>query len=249
MIAALPMYDLPPVMAANDRLWALLRDGLRRAGQRAPQGLTRDTADLFALWQSPDLILSQTCGLPFRSQLHDKVTRIGTPDYGLQGCPPGHYRSVFITRKDDPRDHLDDFHGADFAYNEAVSQSGWAAPLHHMAGRGKVIRPRLKTGGHRYSLMAVADGRAPLAALDALSWELLQTYHPAADQVKVIGYTDPTPGLPYIAAKGTNAALWFDVVSEAIADLSPADRAATRLRGFVDIPTAAYLAVPTPQAA
>ncbi len=248
MIAALPMYDLPPVMAANDRLWARVRDGLRAAGQRAPDALTRDP-DLHAQWLSPDLVFSQTCGLPYRTRLHDKVTRIGTPDYGLDGCPPGHYRSVFIVHKDDPRHHLDDFDGADLAYSETISQSGWAAPLNHMAGIGRRLRPALETGAHRQSLVAVAEGRAPLAALDLLSWDILQSFHPAVAQVRVIGLTDPTPGLPYIAALGTDATLWFDIVSTAIADLSAADRAATRLRGFVDIPTAAYLAVPTPVAA
>jgi ABC-type phosphate/phosphonate transport system substrate-binding protein len=249
MIAALPMYDMPPVMAANDRLWALIRDGLRRVGERAPDHLTRDATELFAQWSSPDLVLSQTCGLPFRSRLHDKVARIGTPDYGLDGCPPGHYRSVFIVHQDDPRSGLDDFDGADLAYNEAVSQSGWAAPLNHVAGLGRRLRPALETGAHRQSLVAVAERRAPLAALDLLSWDILKTFHPAAGAVKTIGLTEPTPGLPYIAAQGTDVALWFGIIATAIADLHPTDRAATRLRGFVDIPTEAYLAVPTPAAA
>jgi hypothetical protein len=29
MIASLGMYDFGPAIAANDRLWALIRDGLR----------------------------------------------------------------------------------------------------------------------------------------------------------------------------------------------------------------------------
>lgn len=128
MIASLGMYELSGMAGANDRLWALIRDGLRARGIAAPDGLTRGEVAYWDAWQSPDLVLSQTCGFPYRARLHDKVTLIGTPDYGLPGCPPGHYCSVFVARKDDPRVTLDQFDGTALAYNEPLSQSGWAAP-------------------------------------------------------------------------------------------------------------------------
>ncbi|MFN7224061.1 MAG: hypothetical protein ACK4MS_08580, partial [Paracoccaceae bacterium] len=103
MIASLGMYDRPETSAANDALWALIRDALRDRGRDAPQALTRGEAACWPAWQAPDLVLSQTCGLPFRSRLHDHVTLIGTPDYGVEGCAPGYYRSVLIARSDDPR--------------------------------------------------------------------------------------------------------------------------------------------------
>lgn len=246
MIASLPMYDLPHVQPANDRLWALIRDALRTIGHPAPDALTRGAETLWPQWEAPDLILSQTCGMPYRTRLHDHVTLIGTPDYGLPGCPPGHYRSVLIAHKDDPRQTVTDFDGAAMAYNESVSQSGWAAPLNHAAQLGITVHPTLHTGGHRLSLEAVAAGHAPLAALDALTWDLLQD-HPAAGQVKVVGHTDPTPALPYIAATGTDAPRLFQIVATAIAALSPQDRATTRLHGLIALPKERYLAVPTPR--
>lgn len=249
MIAALPMYDLPHVMAANDRLWTRIRDGLRLRGQDAPDALTRGADDLFAQWTAHDLLLGQTCGMPYRTRMHGKVSLIGTPEYGLQDCPPGHYRSVFVAHKDDHRQRIDQFDGAELAYNEAVSQSGWAAPQTHAATLGLRLRPTLRTGGHRLSLLAVAEGRAPLAALDALTWELLCDHDAAVKGVKVVGHTTPTPGLPYIAALGADQPLLFATISAAIAAMSDADRAITRLRGLVAIPAAAYLAVPTPVAA
>jgi ABC-type phosphate/phosphonate transport system substrate-binding protein len=249
MIAALPMYDLPHVMPANDRLWARIRDGLRAVGQNAPDTLSRGADDLLVQWTAPDLLLSQTCGMPYRTRLHGKVTLIGTPDYGLQDCPPGHYRSVFLAHKDDPRQRLDQFDGANMAYNDAGSQSGWAAPQNHAATLGLTLRPTLRTGGHRLSMLAVAEERAPLAALDAMTWCLLQDHDPVTKGVKVVGHTTPTPGLPYIAALNANQPLLFAVISAAIAAMSDQDRAATRLRGLVAIPAAAYLAVPIPAAA
>jgi ABC-type phosphate/phosphonate transport system substrate-binding protein len=248
MIASLPMYDLPHVMAANDRLWARIRDGLRAAGKTAPDALRRGDDALSAQWLSPDLILSQTCGMPYRTGLHGQVTLIGTPDYGVDGCPPGYYRSVVIAHRDDPRDSIAAFDGSDMAYNETVSQSGWAAPLTHAAALGITLHPRLHTKGHRMSLQAVAAGQIPLASLDAVTFALL-TDAGATAGVKVVGLTDATPGLPYIAAQGADQALMFRIIADAIAAMPSADRAITRLKGLVAIPAADYLAVPTPVAA
>lgn len=247
MIASLGMYDRPETAAANDRLWANIRDGLRAEGINAPDALTRGERAYWDAWQSPDLIFSQTCGFPYRAKLHDHVTLIGTPDYGLPGCPPGHYNSVFVARRDDPRSTLEDFSHAPFAYNEDLSQSGWAAPQNHAAAHGLHFPPSLQTGGHRLSALAIAESRADLAAIDALTWELLTQYEPFAANLKEIARTEPpTPVLPYITAKGADAALYFRVTAAAIAALSAADRATLHLRGLIRIPAESYLAVPTP---
>jgi ABC-type phosphate/phosphonate transport system substrate-binding protein len=249
MIAALGMYDFGAAQAANDRLWALIRDHLRAKGHAAPDALTRGEGAFWHAWQSPDLILSQTCGYPFRDRLHDQVTYVGTPDYGVEGCPPGHYCSVFVARKDDPRQTLAAFDMATFAYNEALSQSGWAAPQTHAAGIGVRLPPGLQTGGHRHSAKAVAEGRADLAALDAVTWALLQDQTPdLAAALKVVARTTPTPGLPLITAQGTDPEPLFAATAAAIVALSPADRATLHLHGLVRIPIAAYLAVPNPPA-
>ena len=246
MIASLGMYDYGAAIAANDRLWALIRTGLAGRGVAAPKALTRGEHAYWDAWTAPDLILSQTCGYPFRARLHGTVTYVGTPDFGVEGCPPGYYRSVFVARADDPRQTLADFHGARFAYNEALSQSGWAAPQTHVARLGISLPPSLQTGGHRLSAHAVAEGRADIAALDAVTFALLQEADPVVGRLKVVALTDPTPGLPYITAAGHDPQPIFDAISEAIAALDPADRATLRLKGFVRLPVADYLAVPNP---
>lgn len=94
MIAHLGMYDRPETAAANDRFWTLIREHLGRG----PQQLSREE-DTWRVWTSPDLLLAQTCGCPYRTRLYGEVELIGTPDHGLPGCPAGHYNSVFIARK------------------------------------------------------------------------------------------------------------------------------------------------------
>jgi ABC-type phosphate/phosphonate transport system substrate-binding protein len=144
--------------------------------------------------------MSQTCGFPYRSRLHGQVLLVGTPDYGVDGCAPGHYRSVFVARADDPRDRIEQFDGAGLAYNEALSQSGWAAPQTHAAQIGIRLLPALETGAHSQSARAIAEGRADVAALDAVTWRLLQRFDSVTRELRVVGLTDPTPGLPLITA-------------------------------------------------
>ncbi len=246
MIAALGMYDRAETAPANDRLWALVRGSLRARGLQAPQELMRGAAAFWPAWEAPDLVLSQTCGYPFRAILHGRVMLIGTPDYGLPGCPPGHYNSVFVVRADDPRTGPADFRHARFAYNEALSQSGWAAPQNHAAELGFHFQPSLQSGGHRLSAMAVADGRADIAAMDALTFALCQRHDPFMGQLREIGRTVPTPALPYIAALGADHDASFAALAEAITALTPEDAQTLSLRGLVEIQSAAYLAVPSP---
>ena len=246
MIAALGMYDRAECQPANDRLWALIRDGMRAEGLNAPDTLTRGAKAYWDAWTAPDLTLSQTCGFPYRARLYGKVTLIGTPDYGVEGCAPGYYRSVFVVQKHNRGTTLADFHGAALAFNEDLSQSGWAAPQTHARALGLTLRPALRTGSHLGSARAVAEGRAGIAAIDAVTWSMIAGWDGFARALKVVDQTDPTPGLPYVAGLGTDADLMFGVVSAAIAALPEADRRTLRLRGLVRIAAPTYLAVPIP---
>ncbi|MFV2033503.1 MAG: phosphate/phosphite/phosphonate ABC transporter substrate-binding protein [Halocynthiibacter sp.] len=245
MIAELAMYDRPETAASNDRFWDEIRTRLALNTGQAPQKLCRG-GDTMQNWLSPTLLFSQTCGLPYRAFLHDKVTLIGTPDYGLPGVAAGFYYSVFITRSDDPRTRLAEFDGARFAYNETLSQSGWAAPCIHAASIGLKFGPCLESGGHVSSARAVAAGLADFAALDAVTWAMIGKWDRFARDLKVIDRTTATPGLPYISAAGADRAALFDATAGAISALSSADREILMLRGIVDIPAEAYLALENP---
>ena len=242
MIASLPMYDWPEVQGATDQYWRAIRSALGHG----PADLTRGFDDYIAHWQRPDLLLSQTCGMPYRTRLHAHVTLVGTPDFGLPGCAPGQYCSVLVVNAQDGRAQLSDFTDDIFAYNEGGSQSGWAAPASHVAGRGLRFARLLATGSHRASFRAVADGRAAMTAIDAATWELAQQYDPTCARLRVLERTAPTPGLPYVTALANDPAPLAAAITAAIADLDTQTRAALRLRGLVQIPASAYLAVPTP---
>ncbi len=245
MIASLPMYARPELQDAHDALWALIRDGLRDVGLPAPDALDH-SAGTWQAWQDPDLVFSQTCNYPYRARLHGKVTLIGAGDYGLPGTDPGTYYSVFVARADDPRSHTAQFSGAPFAYNEPLSQSGWAAPQLWAANHGITLPPVLQTGAHRASAEAVAAGQADIAALDAVTWRLMQRYDDWTDQLKVVGRTDASPALSFITRAGQDPVPYCHALRGALAALPDTHAQDLGLLGIVPIPAAAYLALPTP---
>lgn len=236
MIATLPMYDRAETEAASNRLWALVRDALGYG----PRRLTRD-GDFH--WTDPDLVLSQTCGLPFRTYLRDKVTLVATPVHDLP-CPPGGYFSVLVARKDDARLSLRDFAGARVAANGSDSQSGWAALGAVAHKEGIDFREVTFTGAHRESACAIATGQADLAAIDAVSWKMISRWDRFADGLKVFGQTPPTPALPFITAPGTDPAPIRRALARAIDALTATDREALCLSGVAMIRAETYFALP-----
>ncbi|WP_439137209.1 phosphate/phosphite/phosphonate ABC transporter substrate-binding protein [Roseicyclus sp.] len=232
------MYDRPEIRWASDTFWGHIRDALRGMQIAAPDTLVRD-GDPWAMWQDPGLVLAQTCGLPFRAHLHDKVALVATPDYDLPGCPPGHYNSVIIARPG-PLPHR-----PRLAINDPLSQSGWAALAAWTVAHDIAFGHVTVTGAHAASARAVADGLADLAAIDAQTWRLLLR-HAGADPAFEIARTPPTPGLPLITALAHPPSAVAEAVSQGLARLDPAARAALDLRGIVQIDKAAYLALPLP---
>lgn len=245
MIAALPMYDRPENADAHDTLWAASRDALRARGVDAPEALDREIG-LWEAWTSPELVLGQTCCLPYRTRLHGHVTLIGNFDYALPDTPAGFYRSLFVTRKDEPGE-VADFAERRFAYNQGDSHSGWAAPQIVAAEQGFRFDPTLETGSHRASAHAVAEGAADIAAIDWISWHRLERHDPElVAQLRIIAPTNAAPGQSLIAAKGTDADTAFAALQEAFDALDAETRDILGIHGLTRVPVAAYLETPTP---
>ncbi len=238
MIASLPMYDRPANRAAHDRLWALIRDGLRGRGLAAPHSLSRDLP-YRQTWARPDLVLGQICNLPYRLEYRDSLTLIGAADYGLGGCRPGYYRSVIVARRDDPRD-LPALLRARFAANALDSHSGFAAILTHVMSRRLPLPAPMITGSHDASVLAIANGSADLAAIDQQTWVMQQADMPAAQALRILEATTASPGQSFVTTAGQDPAPYFAAISAAIRALRPEDRAVLGLRGLVALPDTAY---------
>ncbi|KVH05826.1 MULTISPECIES: phosphate/phosphite/phosphonate ABC transporter substrate-binding protein [Burkholderia] len=250
-IAVLPMYNVTPRHAA---LWrALLRDALdafANAGGPAGVALPDAPDDLQALWRRDDLLLSQTCGYPYRMLgLRDVVRLIATPVFDADGCDGARYRSVLVVSA---RVHaggattLAACRGLRAAFNGEDSHSGMNAFRHAVAPHahdGRFFGSVTPFGSHLNVLRALASGEADCAAIDCVTFAYVRDALPGLlEDIRVIGTTAPAPGLPFVASRAladTQVGALRDALDRAIA--ADAERARVlRLRGFDRLSPADY---------
>jgi ABC-type phosphate/phosphonate transport system substrate-binding protein len=234
-VAFLPMYAVRGTRGHADVLWSCLRDSIRASGIEAPEHVAHFVPRLDG-WLHPGLILGQTCGLPYITKLCNRVALVGTPDYGVEGCAPGFYHSTLVVSSTDNRENLSEFFGSTLALNGTDSQSGYGAIMQAsapLARGGRFFQRAIRTGSHEASMQLVADGVADIAAIDSVTWRMSQQFDPDISGLKPIGTTEPTPGLPYIAAADRPEAALFDAVRTGIASLPGETREAFGLRDIL----------------
>jgi ABC-type phosphate/phosphonate transport system substrate-binding protein len=238
VVAFLPMYAVRGAQAHADTLWNCLRDAIRNNGIDAPDHVAHFAPRLEG-WLHPELILGQTCGLPYITKLSDSVELVGTPDYGVEGCSPGFYHSTLVVSSGDPRKHLPEFSGCTLALNGIDSQSGYGAIMlasAPYAKQGRFFGRAIHTRSHDASMRLVAKGLADIAAIDSVTWRISRRFDPdTSGGLRAIGTTEPTPGLPFIAARGRPTAKLSEAVRTGIAALPQPTREAFGLKDVLPL--------------
>lgn len=254
-IAALPMYNVTPRHAA---LWrALLRDALDAFERTGAHGggalLDEPFGDLLTLWRRNDLLLSQTCGYPYRMLgVREAVRLIATPAFDAPGCDGARYCSLLAVSA---RVHaggattLAACRGLRAAFNGADSHSGMNAFRHAVAPHahdGRFFGTVESFGSHLNVLRALADGDADCAAIDCVTFAYVRDALPELlNEIRIIGMTAMAPGLPLIASKtleDTRVEALRDALDHAVA-VDPQRANALRLKRFERLPPSAYDAI------
>jgi ABC-type phosphate/phosphonate transport system substrate-binding protein len=183
-----------------------------------PATLPPDDFDLPALWRHPSLLLAQTCWGPMEFGLADHVQVVGQTNYdGIEGGAGNLYSSAIVMRGrrnehvSAPADgcpvlSLDLLRGKRFVCNDAESMSGINGLKRDLEVMGEslaLFSERGESGGHRYSIRAIAEGKADVAAIDCRSWVLAKRFEPAAGELAVVGWTARRKGLPFITSRTT----------------------------------------------
>ena len=204
-LLAFPMYAVN--RADTDALWravhALLLARGVSVGDLVP-GIPEE--ELLTHWQQPGLILSQTCGYPLVTQLPD-VQVVGCFHYAAPGCEGIAYRSLLVVRQEDKHLRVDDFRGRRVVCNSPDSQSGYNTLRKRVAPDtvNDYFSQVIFSGSHRQSLIEVARGEGDIAAIDCVTWALLQRHEPERlAGLAVIDRTPLTPGLPLITSHNTS---------------------------------------------
>ncbi|QKC83364.1 PhnD/SsuA/transferrin family substrate-binding protein [Mesorhizobium sp. NZP2077] len=203
--------DLPPVPGG-------IRDAKGALIAPDPATLPPDELDFHRLWLHPALLFAQTCWGPMELGLSRHVQVVGQPSYdAYEGGQGELYSSALVMRAGEgpevrsPSDGsavipLDLIRGKRFTLNSLDSMSGIIALTRDLEAQGEslnIFSSCSESGGHRGSIVAVAEGRADVAAIDCESWALAQRFEPAARKVAVVGWTARRKGLPFITASTT----------------------------------------------
>ncbi|WP_428522662.1 phosphate/phosphite/phosphonate ABC transporter substrate-binding protein [Roseibium sp.] len=202
----LPMYDWPEVAEETRELEEALTDEICSVLSIASTRL--DPWDpgvgLYDLWTDPALLLGQTCGYPLTHELAGKVHLLGAPNYKAPGCNGSRYCSQIVVAENSPFHALADLKGVRAVFNSPDSQSGMNAlrdTIAPIAGGGGFFQSVSESGGHLASMDAVADGRADVAAIDAVCWALAQQEKPSlAKRLRVLAQTAQAPSLPFVTS-------------------------------------------------
>ncbi|RUX44908.1 phosphate ABC transporter substrate-binding protein, partial [Mesorhizobium sp. M7A.F.Ca.CA.002.09.1.1] len=223
--------DLPPVPGG-------IRDAAGALIAPDPATLPPDELDFHRLWLHPLLLFAQTCWGPMELGLSRHVQVVGQPSYdAYEGGQGELYSSALVMRIGEgpevrsPADGsalipLDLIRGKRFTFNSLDSMSGIIALTRDLQAAGEgldIFSSRSESGGHRASIVAIAEGWADVAAIDCESWALAQRFEPAARKVAIVGWTGRRKGLPFITARATPEKT-VRAMREALAGLSEQPR-------------------------
>ena len=201
--------DLPPVPGG-------IRDASGRVVAPDPATLPPEELDLPMLWRHPALLLAQTCWGPMEQGLRGEVTVVGQGGYSAYDGGEGElYSSAILARgtlpsprsasRIDPP-HEGEGKGLRFAFNSTDSMSGLIALERDLTTQGRslaIFSEQIETGSHRASIVAVAEDRADVCAIDCRTWDLAKRFEPRAAELQAIGWTAKRLGLPFITSRHT----------------------------------------------
>lgn len=194
--AALPMYDWPEVRDRTRAFWQGLRD---RVAGLPDLSHPVEMEDLLSIWRDPGTVMTECCWGTVDLGLCTVQQILAQRNYdGVHGGEGICYRSALVMRQGRVAEPAagavlpEGVENLQWAANQSDSRSGWLGIAEDAALSAEEV---LWTGAHRESIRAVAAGRADIAAIDCLSWELARAYEPAARGLVVVGWTAPRPGI------------------------------------------------------
>lgn len=237
---SLPLYDLPEVREATDLLWRETAARLQGRGVPAPLTLAHGADASEPTWRDPNLLLSQACAYRLMTDLDDEVSVLGAGLYRAPACEGPFHRSAVVVRTRSRAVNLVDLKGLRCALDDRASNVGMnllRAEVSIVARGEPFFSEVVDTASPLDSIEAVAEGCADAAAIDAVTYALLQRHRPAlTGKVRLLFWTIRCPGPPFITRRGQSGwirAALHQTLAEVAADpaLKPV-RDALLLSGF-----------------
>lgn len=208
LFGSLPWYDLPATAPVLDRLWSTIRQELTSKTRFKVATTLERNQSLELQWSSPGLLLSQCCGPDLYTRHGQSLRVIGRPILPGLDCEPGDYYSYIVAAK-----------GSSISGSPRIAVNGETSWSGHLSLRQWLREQQLVdsdvqlTGSHEESLNFIRSGIADVAAIDAFSFQFLDT-----SGVSIIGRSKTAPSPPFVCHKDVpvNLELLQEVLGTAI---------------------------------
>lgn len=199
----------------------------------------------------PDLWFGHTCGYPLMTRLRQQVGPFCVPLFDVPGTDGEYYSSRIIVAADSSIESIIDSRGCVAAMNNPDSNSGMNVLRYAVAQvheNGDFFARVVTTGGHLYSLQAVAEGAADIAAIDCVSYQLIKDWRPElCSRLRIIADSVQTCGLPLVMAHAllaeTDTRELTSRLNEALACCGDEVAATLHLTGFAEVTLADYRSI------
>src|SRR5713101_3353508 len=203
------MYNLPEMRPVNAAFWTALRGLLAGANVDAPGNLLFERPPVPDRI-GPEIVFSQTCGYPLETLFRGQAVQLGTPCYDAAGCEGATHCGFFVVHADCRARDLRDLAGRVFLLNSRHSNSGMNLPrraLAEIAGGKRFFSQVIETGSQPGNLDRISRGEADVTAVDCVTYAFWCRYRSeAAEHVRVLLRTPPSPAIPFVTSVETPAA-------------------------------------------
>jgi len=232
--------------------WQALFTRFRRLlddGDQLAENLVFDTGE--SVLRDPELFIGHSCGYPLVKYLQDAVSPFCVPVFDVSGVEGNLYSSRFIVAAESDIGSLAECSGRIVAINNRDSNSGMNVLRHAIAKlnpAGPFFTSVVNSGGHLQSLTAVAENRADVAAIDCVSFQLIEDRWPELTaRVRSIGNSIKTCGLPLVMPNAnlpsTDTRQILVALNEALKQLNPRLRQQLHLSHFASVSLGDYQSI------
>jgi hypothetical protein len=201
------MYNITEVNAANKTIFDYIKSSLSNISEISCINLNylNECCCINDLGAKRKLLLGHTCGWPLTYNPRSfKVVSI--PKYSFDGCNGYFIKSIIIVKKSSTIFDISDIFGKKLvAINSRSSCTGC---LLLAAKLQKDIMDEVSiiyTGSHEKSIEAIINDHADVAAIDCVTFGLLQLHRPSfLHDIRIVDTTDEAPGLPFVTSFATS---------------------------------------------
>ena len=191
--AALPWYLFAQTRAALDAVWGAVATELHACGfNHCPDHLDHGIPHE-ELLTIPTLVLGQCCGPDLFLEQAKHIKPVAAPVIAAYNVSKGHYFSYIVRGREGRLDK------PNVVVNSLTSHSGKTALELWLRKSGVEDYSLYLSGSHARSVLDLQSGRADVAAIDALSWQFLDT-----TGLEILDQSEPVWAPPFITGRDSH---------------------------------------------